>query len=80
VNLPGLCVSVQAMVDALRNVAGDAVAERVRWQFDPAIDRIVSTWPSNFAPKLGPSLGMKPDADFAGIVRAYMADDMPKTT
>ena len=42
------------------------------------IDKIVATWPSNFAPKLGPALGMKADPDFASIVRAYIADDMPK--
>jgi hypothetical protein len=66
------------MVDALRKVAGDAVADRVQWKFDPVIDRIVATWPSNFAPKLGPSLGMKGDPDFEGIVRAYIADDMPR--
>jgi D-erythronate 2-dehydrogenase len=77
INVPGLCVGVGAMVDALRIVAGDAVAARVRWQLDPAIDRIVATWPANFAPTFGLSLGMRADADFAGIVRAYMADDMP---
>jgi hypothetical protein len=49
----------------------------VRWNYDAAIDRIVSTWPSNFAPKLGPSIGMKADADFAGIIRAYIADERP---
>jgi D-erythronate 2-dehydrogenase len=77
INVPGLCVGVGAMVDALRTVAGDAVAARVRWQLDPAIDKIVATWPANFAPAFGLSLGMRADADFAGIVRAYMADDMP---
>ena len=46
------------MVDALRRVAGDAVAARVKWQIDPAIDKIVQTWPPNFAPRLGPALGM----------------------
>jgi len=78
VNVPGMLVSVEDMVAALRDVAGDAVADRVRWQFDPAIDRIVSTWPANFAPKLGPALGMKADTDFKSIVRAYIADDMPR--
>jgi nucleoside-diphosphate-sugar epimerase len=77
INVPGLCVGVGAMVDALREVAGDAVADRVRWQLDPAIDKIVATWPANFAPAFGLSLGMRADTDFAGIVRAYMADDMP---
>ncbi len=78
VNVPGICVSVADMVAALRSVAGDGVADRVQWKVDPAIDKIVATWPSNFAPKLGPALGMKADADFASIVRAYIADDMPK--
>jgi len=78
VNVPGIVVAVEAMVEALRRVAGDAVADRVQWQFDPAIDRIVGTWASNFAPKLGLALGMTSDADFEGIVRAYIADDMPQ--
>jgi nucleoside-diphosphate-sugar epimerase len=76
VNVPGLSVSVEEMVAALRRVSGDAVADRVKWQRDPAIERIVSTWPARFAPKLGHALGMRADADFDGIVRAYIADDM----
>jgi len=78
VNVPGICVSVADMVAALRRVAGNAVADRVKWNHDPVIDRIVATWPQNFAPKLGPALGMKADPDFESIVRAYIADDMPK--
>src|SRR6185295_2871824 len=78
VNVPGILVPVEAMVAALRKVAGDEVADRVKWQFDPAIDRIVSTWASNFAPKLGYALGMTSDNDFEGIVRAYIADDKPR--
>jgi nucleoside-diphosphate-sugar epimerase len=78
INVPGISVAVGDMVDALREVAGKEVAARVRWDYDAAIDKIVSTWPSRFAPKLGPSIGMKADADFAGIVRAYIADDMPR--
>jgi len=78
VNVPGLRISVAAMVEALRRVAGDAVAARVKWRVDPAIDRIVRTWPPNFAPRLGPALGMAADTNFDEIVRAYMADDMPR--
>jgi nucleoside-diphosphate-sugar epimerase len=78
VNVPGLRISVGAMVDALRRVAGDAVASRVQWRIDPVIERIVKTWPPNFAPRLGPLLGMKGDTDFDAVVRAYIADDMPR--
>jgi nucleoside-diphosphate-sugar epimerase len=76
VNVPGLRISVDAMVDALRRVAGDAVAARVRWQIDPVIDRIVQTWPPNFAPRLGAALGMGADTDFDDVVRAYIADSL----
>ena len=75
INVPGIHVGVGEMVAALRRIAGDAVADRVKWQLDPAIDRIVSTWPARFAPVLGPALGMQADPDFDNIVRAYIADD-----
>jgi nucleoside-diphosphate-sugar epimerase len=78
VNVPGISVGVGDMVAALRRVAGNTVAERVRWQLDPAVDRIVSTWPSNFAPQRGLALGMRADSDFDSIVRAYIADDTPR--
>jgi nucleoside-diphosphate-sugar epimerase len=80
INVPGISVAIGDMVEALRNVAGAAVADRVQWKLDPTIDRIVSTWPSNFAPELGPRLGMKADASFEDIVRAYIADDAPKAS
>ena len=76
INVPGMRVSVMTMVEALRAVAGAAVADRVRWELDPAVDRIVQTWPVNFAPRLGPALGMTGDTDFESIVHAYIADDM----
>ncbi len=78
VNVPGISVTVGEMVEALRGVAGAAVADRVKWQHDPVIDRIVSTWPRNMAPVLGPALGMRADDSFEDIVRAYSEDDMPK--
>ena len=79
INVPGICVGVRDMVNALRAVAGDTVANRVKWEFDPVIDRIVATWASNFAPKLGPSLGMKSDPDFETIIRAYIEDERPQS-
>ena len=77
VNVPGISVDVGAMVDALRRVAGDAAASRVRWQLDPAIDRIVRTWPRDFEARFGRALGMRADADFESIVRQYVADERP---
>ena len=78
VNVPGILTSVGEMVAALRRIAGGAVADRVKWQLDPATDRIVQTWPARFAPVLGPALGMRADPDFDSIVRAYIADELRK--
>ena len=77
INVPGILVSVTEMVAALRRIAGDAVADRVKWQLDLGVDRIVQTWPARFAPVLGPALGMHADPDFDSIVRAYIADEHP---
>jgi len=76
INLPGLQVGVGEAIAALRRIAGDAVADRVKWQLDPVIDRIVSTWPARFAPVLGASLGMRADPNFDSIVLAYIADEL----
>jgi nucleoside-diphosphate-sugar epimerase len=76
VNVPGISVTVAQMVDALRSVAGDAVASRVAFRHDAAIDRIVRTWPRDFDAALGHSLGMTADPDFESIVRQYVADEL----
>ena len=73
ISVPGISVAVGDMVASLRRLAGDAVAGRVSWQLDPAIDRLVSSWPQAFAAGRGRALGMTADDDFDDIVRAYMA-------
>jgi len=76
ISLPGLSVTVQGMVDALRQVAGDAVADRVRWEPDDAIRRIVESWPGAFAATRARALGFTADDNYADVIRAYMEDDM----
>jgi nucleoside-diphosphate-sugar epimerase len=78
VNVPGISVTVAGMLDALRRVAGDAVAARVRFERDPAIERIVGSWPREFDAAYGRSLGMTADADFDAIVRQYVDDELRK--
>jgi nucleoside-diphosphate-sugar epimerase len=77
VNVPGVSVRVGEMVAALRRIAGDAVADRVRWQYDAKVDGIVSTWPAAFTARQGRALGMQADSDFDAIVNHYLADDLP---
>jgi nucleoside-diphosphate-sugar epimerase len=73
ISVPGITVSVRDMVDSLRRIAGDAVADRVSWQLDPAIDQLVSSWPQAFSAGRGIALGMTADASFDDMVRAYMS-------
>jgi nucleoside-diphosphate-sugar epimerase len=74
INLPGLSVSVSDMLRSLRDLAGDAVAERVVMRPDPAIQRIVNSWPGGFTASYASSLGFTADLDFRRIVAAFMAD------
>ena len=77
INMPGLSVSVAAMLDALRRVCGDAVADRVAMRPDPAIEAIVNSWPGDFAAGHAKSLGFTGDPDFETIVRAFVEQDKP---
>jgi D-erythronate 2-dehydrogenase len=75
-SLPGLATTVQEMVAALERVAGKKVVERIRWAQDPAIIKIVNSWPGNFDTRRGNAMGFKRDTDFDSIVRAYIDDEL----
>ncbi|MFD4482151.1 D-erythronate dehydrogenase [Streptomyces sp. NPDC058471] len=74
VNLPALTVTVAEMLDTLRRVAGDAVADRVTLSPDPAVEAIVGSWPAAFDNARATALGLRPDASFESVVRAYVED------
>ncbi len=74
-NLPGITASVAEMVEAMRQVAGDAVAKRVVYKADARIQAIVKTWPVNFRTPRALKMGFKPDADVASVIRDYIADE-----
>jgi nucleoside-diphosphate-sugar epimerase len=74
-NMPGLSISVADMITALRRVAGDETANRVRFERDPAIERIVNSWPGNFSAAYARGLGFKFDRDFDSVIRAFIADN-----
>jgi hypothetical protein len=47
------------------------------WQIDPAIERIVSGWPTRMGSPRAQALGMKPNASFEEIVRSHIAENHP---
>lgn len=76
VNLPGVSVTVGEMVETLGKVAGQAAVDKIRWESDATIQRIVGSWPGCWDMVRAHSLGFRGDADFESIVRAFIADDM----
>ena len=73
-NLPALNVTVAEMLAALEEVAGPAVRARVRFERDERIASIVANWPSGARADRAAALGLTPEANFADIIRQYIAD------
>jgi D-erythronate 2-dehydrogenase len=76
VNLPALTVTVAEMLDTLRQLAGDAVADLVVVEPDPAIEAIVGSWPARFDNSRAAALGLTGDASFADVVKQYRDDNL----
>jgi nucleoside-diphosphate-sugar epimerase len=76
VALAGLTLSVADMVEGLRRVASDTVVERIRWQRDPDIEKIICSWPARFASERAQSLGFKADRDIDEIIQAFIDEEL----
>jgi nucleoside-diphosphate-sugar epimerase len=74
--MPGVCCTVAEQIAALRRIAGDEVAARIRREPDPLVARIVAGWPSRFDPRRALALGFKAEASFDDIVRVHIADEL----
>ncbi|SMD05641.1 Nucleoside-diphosphate-sugar epimerase [Fulvimarina manganoxydans] len=73
--MPGLSVTIAEMIEALRMVAGDEVAGRIRREPDAVIEKIVAGWPRDFAADRALQAGFTADPDFASIIKAHIADE-----
>jgi nucleoside-diphosphate-sugar epimerase len=74
-NLPGISVSVDEMVAALREVAGDAAAARIVWERDERVEKIVGSWPGRWDTSRAERLGLSGERSFADVIRSYVADE-----
>jgi D-erythronate 2-dehydrogenase len=74
--MPGLCCTVAEQIAALRRVAGDKVASRIRHVPDPLVIRIVAGWPSRFDARRALALGFRAEASFDDIICAHIDDEL----
>jgi nucleoside-diphosphate-sugar epimerase len=74
VNLPALTLRVSEMLDALEIAAGRATRQRVRFQEDPKIARMMLGWPAAFESARARRLGLSADPDFLSIVRQFQKE------
>jgi len=74
--MPGVCCTVGEQIAALRRVAGDKVAARIRRAPDALVARIVAGWPRRFDARRSAGLGFKVEATFDDIIRAHIADEL----
>ncbi|WP_345263112.1 D-erythronate dehydrogenase [Nibrella viscosa] len=76
INLPGIQVTVQQMLDALGRLTDADTLGRVRFEPNEAINRIVSSWPGAIDNRRALSLGFQADHRFDEFIRQYMASDL----
>jgi nucleoside-diphosphate-sugar epimerase len=75
INLPSLQTTVGDMAKALERVAGKEAAALLDWSPDPAIDKLVRSWPGDVVGDRARALGLQADSSFEAVVREYIAEN-----
>lgn len=73
VNLPGIGVTVQQMLDSLERITDQETRARVQFKPDPAINAIVSSWPGVIDNSRALQLGFKVDSHFDQFITQFIA-------
>jgi D-erythronate 2-dehydrogenase len=74
VNLPALTVTVQDMIAALGRAAGPAAVALIDWKPNPAIARIVTSWPAAVRADRAARLGLAADPDFDSVIAQHIGE------
>ena len=75
--MPGLSATVGEQIAALKRVAGDKVAARIKREPDPFIMGIVDGWPRDFDPQRALGLGFTTaEKTFDDIIRIHIEDEL----
>ncbi|KAF4968286.1 hypothetical protein FZEAL_10407 [Fusarium zealandicum] len=71
VNLPGITVTVQEILDAVEKVGGREAVDLVKEEEDEALLRIVKSWPPWFDDSRAMGLGLEADGNLVDAVKAF---------
>ncbi len=75
--MPGLSATVGEEIAALKRVAGDKVAARIKREPDPFIMSIVDGWPRNFDARRARQLGFTTaEQTFDDIIKIHIEDEL----
>jgi nucleoside-diphosphate-sugar epimerase len=74
VSFPALNASVGEMIEALKRTAANRKLGPIRVEPDPAIEKIVATWPIDSGFDRALALGLPQDRALDPIIQAYIAD------
>src|SRR5262252_598303 len=74
--MPGVSCTVAEQIAALRRIAGDKVAARIRREPDPLVIRIVDGWPHRFDAARARELGFVAEQTFDEIIRIHIEDEL----
>jgi nucleoside-diphosphate-sugar epimerase len=75
-SMPGVSCTVGEQIAALRRVAGDKIAARIRREPDALVERIVSGWAERLDARRAHELGFKAEDSFDDIIRAHIEDEL----
>jgi D-erythronate 2-dehydrogenase len=74
--VPGFSVRIGEMAEAVRRAGGEDAYRRIAWQPDPAVQRIISSWPLALATPRADGLGFERDNGIDEAVRFFIEDDL----
>ncbi len=75
INLPGLTVSIQEMINSLSKITNPSVTKLISYEPDAFLQRIVLTWPPNFDTRRAIELGFLNDRSAEEIIRLYIDEE-----
>ena len=75
INLPGITVSVQEMIDCLELVTHKGITDLISYEPDAFLQSIVLTWPPHFDTKKADALGFTADKNTTEIITNYIQEE-----